>query len=199
MSEIDPFTKANLLVSVVVLFISSISLYFYITEYEEKRNKDKRESIEQKLQKLYYPLRQILSKYDDISTDNLRKDTCYYSIKNDIQKIIPYSHLSSDTLYEPLNSFISVFDKNAALIVEKFRESSEKQKKNGSEKIAKNFMINMAVLDALYNSHPQAVTMPTETEAEEAKVLYFKILEIIKRDISYYQDLIRISEVNPKD
>ncbi|WP_048105616.1 hypothetical protein [Methanosarcina barkeri] len=78
MSEIDPFTKANLLVSVVVLVISGISLYFYITEYDEKRNKDKRESIEQKLQKLYYPLRQILSKYDDISTDNLRKDTYYY-------------------------------------------------------------------------------------------------------------------------
>lgn len=199
MSEIDPFTKANLLVSVVVLVISGISLYFYITEYEEKINKDKRESIEQKLQKLYYPLRQILSKYDDISTDNLKNITYCSSIKNDIQKIINYSYLSSDKLYEPLNSFISVFDKNAALIVEKYRENSERQKKNGSEKIVRNSMINMAVLDALYNSHPQDVTMPTETEAEKAKVLYFEILEIIKRDISYYQDLIRIPESNPKD
>ncbi|AKB80616.1 hypothetical protein MSBR3_0038 [Methanosarcina barkeri 3] len=98
-----------------------------------------------------------------------------------------------------MNSFISVFDKNAALVVEKFRENSEKQKKNSSEKITKDFMINMAMLDALYNSHPQAVTMPTETEAEKAKILYFEILEIIKRDISYYQDLIRIPESNPKD
>jgi hypothetical protein len=92
------FEKANLIISILVLLISFIGLYFLLNDNEEKRNNDKNKSVEKKLQKLYYPLRKILNRYDDISEKKLRDETYYSSIKTDLQEIIPYSYLSSDTL-----------------------------------------------------------------------------------------------------
>lgn len=93
---------------------------------------------------------------------------------------------------EPLNRFISVFDKNAALTVEKSREQFEKQKKNGSENIAMEIKISIEVAECLIGTRNTVITIPTEDEAKKAKKLYFEILEIINNDISNYKSQIQI-------
>ena len=144
-----------------------------------KENKNKKDSIERKLQELYYPLRKVLNKYDNISKERLKDETYYFSFNNDLQEIIPYSYLSSDTLNEPLNHFISIFDKNAALVVEKSREQFDKQKKNCSEKISMEIKISIEIAECLIDKHKTVITIPTEDEAKKAKKLYYEILGII--------------------
>ncbi|MDR7664510.1 hypothetical protein RG963_01670 [Methanosarcina sp. Z-7115] len=181
---VGDFSEVNLVISIIVLVISLIGLFIALINREEKIDEDTKEHIKQKLHKLYYPLRRILNQYDDISEQKLQNQTYYSNIRNDMQEIIQYSYLSSNALEEPLNSFISFFDKNAALMVKNAREQFEKQKKNGSEKIATEIGMRIYFADYLSKQNQiQSLTIPPAVEAEKAVQLYHEILEIIEQDI----------------
>lgn len=194
----DNYLTQNVLAfaSLIIAFTSLLITYIYnrklykmsIVVHKNNMNQQKTEYIQQRLEKLYYPLKAVLDNYHDISVKNIMNMGYNSKIKDEMREIEPYLYLSSVSLSAPLNRFVSIFDKNVISIENQYRKDLKALKNNTSEGDVKNIETLEFVLDEHRNSIRREILLaPHKIEAEEAINLYSQILDILEEDISNYK------------
>lgn len=145
--------------------------------------------IQMRLERLYYPLKIILNSYKISDKSSLSKERIPL-LKAELNKLLPYLYLASDSLSPTLNDFINIIYRNGVLIEDEETKALDKniQKEGQTEEVVEKANLHKIMGKALT---PEQWETPLHEEMSRASTLYLSILKTIDMDIEYYKNMLK--------
>lgn len=186
---------SEVLATTVLVGATLVYAYDNNRMYKQANKTQQISHIERKLEFLYYPLKICLNRYSDIEK-NIKSADYVLNIKNDLCEIIPHMYLASNDLKNPLNRFISIFDKNGYLIKEEINKKLGRAVGLATdESTIETAKLHKAMLLTIDSSVWEKID---GYETKEVLDLYKQILSIIENDITSYQEKLEKLTIVPK-
>ncbi|MDR7666132.1 hypothetical protein RG963_10175 [Methanosarcina sp. Z-7115] len=145
--------------------------------------------IQMRLEKLYYPLKIILNSYKISDKSPLSTETIPL-LKAELNKLLPYLYLASESLSPILNDFIDLIYRNGVLIEDEVTKALDEhiQNEGQTEEVVENAKLHKLV-GKIFT--PEQWETLLNKKIVRASTLYLSILKTIDTDIEYYKNMLK--------